>query len=53
MEVFVIINNVGIKINVGVNVKNQFTNEYVINDLFEILVIGNVTVKNHVVLQNI
>ena len=53
MQIFVIINNVGIKINVVVNVKNGLTKEYVIKDLFGILVIVNVRVLNHVMLENI
>ena len=48
MQVFVIINNVGIKINDDVNVKNYLTKEYVIKYLFGILVIVNVNVINHV-----
>ena len=39
MQVFVTVNNVRIKINAGVNVKNWLTKEYVTKDLFEILVI--------------
>ena len=46
MQVFVIINNVRIKINVSVNVKNWLTKEDVIKDLFGILVIVNVNVIN-------
>ena len=53
MQVFVIINNVGIKIIVDENVKNQLTSEYVIEDLFGILVIMNANVINHVMLENI
>ena len=49
MQVFVIINNVGIKINDDVNVKNYLTKEYVIKYLFGILVIVNVNVINHVI----
>ena len=48
MQVFVITNNVGIKINDDVNVKNYLTKEYVIKYLFGILVIVNVNVINHV-----
>ena len=36
---FIIINNVGTQISVDVNVKNYLTKEYVIKDLFGILVI--------------
>ena len=34
MQLFVIINNVGTKINVDVNAKNQFIKVYVIKDMF-------------------
>ena len=44
MQLFVIIKNVGIKINVDANVKNYLIKEYVIKDLFGILVIVNVNV---------
>ena len=37
MQVFVITNSVGIKINIDVNVKNWLAMEYMIKDLFEIL----------------
>ena len=50
MQLFVIINNVGIKINVDKNVKNQLVKEYVIKDLFGILVIMSVTVIKRVML---
>ena len=53
MEVFVIINNIEIKINVDVMGKNWFTKEYVIKDLFRIQVIVNVNVTNHKMLENI
>ena len=53
MQPFVIINNVGIMINVGVNVKNGLIKFYVIEDIFGILVIVNVNVINHVMLENI
>ena len=46
MQVFVIINNVGIKINADVNVKNWFTKEDVVKDLFGILVFVNLNVIN-------
>ena len=49
----VIINNVGIKINADVNAKNQLIKEYIINDLFGILVIVSVNVIKHVILENI
>ena len=47
MQVFVIVNNVGIKINPDVNVKNWLIKEYVINSLFGILVIVSVNAINH------
>ena len=53
MQVFVIINDDGIMINVNVNVKNQLTKVYVIKDIFGILVIVNVNVINHVILVSI
>ena len=46
MQVFVIINNVGIMINADANAKNWLTKEYVIKDLFGIQVIVNVSVIN-------
>ena len=53
MQVFVIINKGRIKITADVNGKNWLTKEYVIKDLFGILVIVNVNVINHVMFQNI
>ena len=53
MQVFVIVNNVGIKINADVNVKNWLTKEYVIKDLLRTLVIVNVNVVNDVMLESI
>ena len=53
MEVFVIINNVGMKINAGVNVKNWLIKVVVIKDLFGMLVIVNGNEINHVMLDNI
>ena len=52
---FVIINNVGTKINVDVNVKNRLTKEDGIKHLFGILlnVNVNVSVINCVILENI
>ena len=44
MQTFVIINNIRIVINPDVNVKNELTKEYVIKDLFGILVTVNVNV---------
>ena len=48
-----IINNAGIKINVGANVKNLLIKVYAIKDLFGILVIASVNAINLVVLVNI
>ena len=53
MTVFVIINNVGIKVNADVNVKNLLIKVHVIKYLFGILLIGNVNVINHVMLVSI
>ena len=53
IQVFVIINNVGKKINVDVNVKNQLIKVYKIKDLFGILVIVNANAINLVILMNI
>ena len=53
MQVFVIINNVATKINADVNAKNKLTKEYVIKDLFGILVTVIVNMINHVMLENI
>ena len=50
---FLIINNVEIKINVNVNAKNWLTKVYVVNDLFGILVTVNVNMINDVMLENI
>ena len=47
MQVFVMINNVGMKTNADVNANN------VIKGLFGILVIVNMNVINHVILENI
>ena len=49
----VIVNIDGMKINVGVNVKNLLIKVYAIKDIFLILVIINENVINHVVLMNI
>ena len=48
MQVSVIINKDGTKVNADVNVKNYLTKEYVINNLFGTLVTVNVNVINHV-----
>ena len=50
---FVIKNNVGIKINADVNEKNYLIKECVIKDLFVIVVILNVNVIKRVMLVNI
>ena len=53
MQVFVMINNVGIMINADVNANDRLAEEDVTNDLFGILVNVNVNVINHVILDNI
>ena len=53
MQVFVTTNKNGMKTNTNVNVKNSLTKEYVIRDLFGILVNPSVNVINHVMLENI
>ena len=53
MQVFVMINNVGIMINADVNANDRLEKEDVTNDLFGILVNLNVNVINHVILDNI
>ena len=53
MQVFVTINKDGMKTNADVNVENELTKEYVINNLFGIPVIVSVNVINHVMLENI
>ena len=53
MQVFVIINKGGMKINVGVNVKNWLVKVHVIKDLFGILVVLGVNVINRVILVSI
>ena len=53
MQLFVIINKDGMKINVAVNVKNLLIKEYAIKDLFGILVIVNVNAIKIVILANI
>ena len=52
MQVFVIINKDGMRINADVNAKNRITMEYVIKDLFGLLATANVNVRNHVMLEN-
>ena len=53
MQAFVIINNVGIMINVGVNAKKYLIKMYAIKELLGILVTVSVNVINHVVLVSI
>ena len=53
MQVFVLINSAGMKINADVNVKNEFMREFLIKDLFGILVIVSGNVINHVMLMSI
>ena len=53
MQVFLIVNNVGIMINADEDVKNRLIKEYVIKGLFGILVIVNVSVINYVMLESI
>ena len=53
MQVFAIINNVGIMINADMNTKNWLKKEYVIKDLFGIQVTVNANVINNEILENI
>ena len=53
MQLFVIIDNAGTKINVDLNVKNELTEVDGIKDLFGVLVIVNVNVINPVMSVNI
>ena len=53
MQEFVIINNVGMMINAGVNANNLLIKVYVIENLFGILVIASVNVINYLVLESI
>ena len=53
IQVFVIINKDGMKINADVNVKNWSTKEYVMKSLIGILAVANVNVINIVMLENI
>ena len=50
---FVIINNVGMTINAGVNANNWFRKAYAIKNLFWILVILSVNVINFMILVSI
>ena len=53
MQLFVMIDNAGTKINVDLNVKNELTEVDGIKDLFGVLVIVNVNVINPVMSVNI
>ena len=53
MQVLVIINKDGIKINADGNAKNWLTKEYVIKDLNKTLANVNVNVINNAMLKNI
>ena len=53
MQVFVTISNIGMMVNACVNVKNWLIKLYVVRDIFGILVIVNVNVINHLILENI
>ena len=53
MQVLAIINKDGIKVNADENEKNQLIRVVLIKDLLGILVILNVNVINHVMLENI
>ena len=53
LDAFVTISKGGMKINLGVNVKNYLAKEYVIKNLFGIVVIVIANVINYVMLENI
>ena len=53
MQVVVLINEYGMKINADVNVKNWLIKEYGTKNLSGIQVIKNVNVINYVMLENI
>ena len=53
MQVLLIINKDGIKINADGNAKNWLTKEYVIKDLNKTLAVVNVNVINNAMLKNI
>ena len=53
MQIFVTINKDRMMTNADVNVKNQLIKQYVIKDLFGILVTVSMNVINHVILENI
>ena len=53
MQVFVIINKDGMRINTDVKAKNSLTKEYVIKDLIGFTAIVNVNVIDNTMLENI
>ena len=53
MQVFVMMSNLGIMINVDKNVKNLLTKEDIIKNLFGILLFVNLNVINHVTQDSI
>ena len=53
MQMLVIINNVGMMINVDANVKNWLIKVYAIKDMLGILVVVSVNAINHVMLASI
>ena len=53
MQLFVIINNVELKINIDANVRNSFRKVYAIKDMLGMLVIANANVLSHVILVSI
>ena len=53
MQLFVIINNVELKINIDANVRNSFTKVYAIKDMLGMPVIANANVLSHVILVSI
>ena len=53
MQLFVIINNVELKINIDANVRNSFRKVYAIKDMLGMLVIANANVLSHVILESI
>ena len=53
MQVFVMMSNLGIMINVDVNVKNLLIKEDIIKNLFGILLFVNLNVINHVTQDSI
>ena len=53
MQMLIIINNVGMMINVDANVKNWLIKVHAIKDMLGILVVVSVNVINHVMLASI